>query len=354
MCVRKIFGAARWTKLLPRRLLCKRGGLLSDMGNLLEVPITDKTSSFGENQSHQTPTNLRAWSSFATCTMQGWRSYNEDTISAQPPFFGVFDGHGGRSASLFASEHLLNVIRNMMVSVESPVDEESAFKRAFTTTDLLYMKPLQDEMQAYREKFPHADPEVMRGHFNLHLSEEAERGAGTTACVVFVASHALYVGNAGDSRAVLCRDGKALSLSEDHKPDLDNEKRRIENAEGMVFRNRVNGILATSRALGDAAFKEQLFLQPPGAFPVERCAVTSDPEVMSYPILRGRDAFFVIATDGVWDVMSNQEVVDFVIQKRNEGVHPTKICEQLLDACITEEPAQGLGTDNMSVVIVFL
>ena len=319
---------------------------------MLEVPITEKTTSYGENPN---PPSLQAWSSFATCIMQGWRSYNEDTIAVQPPFFGVFDGHGGRSASLFASEHLLNTARSLMLSpVGDAMDETGALKRAFTTTDLLFMKPIQEEMRDYREKFPHADPAVIRGHFNLHLSENTERGAGTTACVVFVASNTLFVANAGDSRAVLCRDGEAVALSTDHKPALEEERRRIENADGMVFRNRVNGVLATSRALGDAAFKEQLFLEMEKNFPVERCAVTSEPEVTTFPILRGRDKFFVIATDGVWDVMTNEEVVDFVLAKQKDGVHTTKICELLLDKCLAKEATDGFGTDNMSVVLVTL
>ena len=111
--------------------------------------------------------------------------------------------------------------------------------------------------------------------------------------------------NTGDSRAVLARGGQAVTLSNDHKPYLPGEKERIEKAGGQVKFNRVNGDLAVSRALGDfvykrcesVAFKEQ--------------AVTAFPEI----IVEEReesDQFIVLACDGIWDVMSSQEVVEKV------------------------------------------
>jgi len=74
---------------------------------------------------------------------------------------------------------------------------------------------------------------------------------GTTACVVLITPTEIYCSNAGDSRAVLCRDGKAVPLSEDHKPDNDTELTRIKKANHMVEDSRVDGNLALSRAFGD-------------------------------------------------------------------------------------------------------
>lgn len=317
------------------------------MGNLLDAPITDKVTSFGENG--QDPSR-HAWRSFATSTMQGWRSYNEDTTSIQPPMFGVFDGHAGSRASTFCSEHLISIAKDIYANTK---DAPTALKQAFMATDALIIKPIQDEMQRFREKCPTADPELVRGHLSLHLSEDKERNAGTTACVAFIEGHTLFVANAGDSRAVLCRSGRAVPLSTDHKPDMEKERKRVVAAEGMVFRGRVDGALATSRALGDPSFKQQMFVQPAGAFRLEDCAVTPQPEITQVSIVPDIDTFFVIATDGIWDVMTNQQVVDFVLQKRSEKVHPTQVCEQLLDACIANEP-NDVGTDNMSIVLVIL
>ena len=68
--------------------------------------------------------------------------------------------------------------------------------------------------------------------------------------------------NAGDSRAVMSRKGKAKDLSVDHKPELPIEKRRIERAGGFIEDNRVNGMLALSRAIGDFEYKQNTILKP--------------------------------------------------------------------------------------------
>ena len=75
--------------------------------------------------------------------------------------------------------------------------------------------------------------------------------SGCTAVVALLRKDELVVANAGDSRCVLCRDGKAIDLSIDHKPEDDEERRRIEGAGGKVTADgRVNGGLNLSRALG--------------------------------------------------------------------------------------------------------
>ena len=71
---------------------------------------------------------------------------------------------------------------------------------------------------------------------------------------MLLTSSEIYCANAGDSRAVLCRNGKAIPLSIDHKPTLPGEKKRIERAKSIVHNKRVNGILALSRAIGDFSF----------------------------------------------------------------------------------------------------
>lgn len=90
--------------------------------------------------------------------------------------------------------------------------------------------------------------------------------SGTTACVALVLPEIvgldgtpevyLYVANAGDSRAVLCRAGAAVDLSEDHKPEDDRERERIQAAGGTVTADgRVNDGLNLSRAIGDHIYK---------------------------------------------------------------------------------------------------
>lgn len=128
-----------------------------------------------------------------------------------------------------------------------------------------------------------------------------DESSGSTAITVLIRGDQLYAGNAGDSRAIACVAGHAQPLSIDHKPDDEAEKARIENAGGFVEFKRVNGNLALSRALGDFAFKANYDLPP------EEQIVTACPEVQTCTLTSEWD-FLVLACDGIWDVLQNQEV----------------------------------------------
>ena len=94
----------------------------------------------------------------------------------------------------------------------------------------------------------------------------------------------LYTANVGDARIVLCRNGKALRLSYDHKGSDENEGRRITGAGGLILNNRVNGVLAVTRALGDAYMKD---------------LVTGHPYTTETVIQPDVDEFMILACDGV-------------------------------------------------------
>lgn len=97
-------------------------------------------------------------------------------------------------------------------------------------------------------------------------------------------SRILYSANVGDARIILCRKGKALRLSYDHKGSDENEGKRITNAGGLILNNRVNGVLAVTRALGDSYMKD---------------LVTGHPYTTETVILPDEDEFLILACDGV-------------------------------------------------------
>ena len=177
---------------------------------------------------------------------------------------------------------------------------------------------------------------------------EAGPSAGCTAVVALIADGQLIVANAGDSRCVLCRSGEASALSRDHKPTDPDEHARIAAAGGFVTEGRVNGSLNLSRALGDMEYKQRRDL------PAAAQAVTAQPEILSTPIHEG-DEFIILACDGIWDVMTNQQAVDFVRDRLRQGVSLAQICEQACDFCLAPSTeGSGVGCDNMSIVIVQL
>lgn len=172
--------------------------------------------------------------------------------------------------------------------------------------------------------------------------------AGSTCVVSVIKGNTLTTANAGDSRAVLCRKGRAVALSRDHKPMDEDERARIQNAGGFVQEGRVNGSLALSRAIGDLEYKQSKQLS------AELQIVTAHPEITTFELQEG-DEFLVIACDGIWDVLTNQQTVDYVRQRLDAKIPLSKICEQLADECMAPDTkGTGIGCDNMSVVIVLL
>jgi len=177
--------------------------------------------------------------------------------------------------------------------------------------------------------------------------------AGCTAVVAVKQGNELYVANAGDSRGVLCRGGTAIALSEDHKPAAETERLRIINAGGYLSEIggvcRVNGNLNLSRAIGDLKYKAN------SGLPAKDQIISAEPDIR-HVTLCPDDRFFLLACDGVWDVMTNQECVDFISARLDAGVPPAEATKALLDACLAPDPkeARGVGCDNMTIVLVLL
>ncbi|KAI9883099.1 MAG: Chitin synthase, class 7 [Watsoniomyces obsoletus] len=138
----------------------------------------------------------------------------------------------------------------------------------------------------------------------------------------------LYTANVGDARIVLCRNGKALRLSYDHKGSDENEGKRVANAGGLILNNRVNGVLAVTRALGDTYMKE---------------LVTGHPYTTETVIQPETDEFIILACDGLWDVCTDQEAVDLI-----RNIHDPQEASKLL----VDHALSRFSTDNLSCMIV--
>ncbi|XP_053315409.1 protein phosphatase 1G [Spea bombifrons] len=183
--------------------------------------------------------------------------------------------------------------------------------------------------------------------------EEPGSDSGTTAVVALIRGKQLIVANAGDSRCVVSERGKAVDMSYDHKPEDELELARIKNAGGKVTMDgRVNGGLNLSRAIGDHFYKRNKNL------PAEEQMISALPDIKVLT-LNDDHNFMVIACDGIWNVMSSQEVVDFIQEridrpaKNGEPVVLSSIVEELLDQCLAPDTSgDGTGCDNMTCVII--
>ncbi|RDA82427.1 hypothetical protein CP532_1592 [Ophiocordyceps camponoti-leonardi (nom. inval.)] len=313
------------------------------MGQTLSEPVVDKTSQKGEDDRLL----------YGLSAMQGWRISMEDSHTAlldlvrsnleEPKshpaklsFFGVFDGHGGDKVAEFAGDNIHYII--MKQASFRAGDYAQGLKDAFLATDraILNGSPSSSKYPPLR-----SDPRP-----NTPDPKYEDEVSGCTACVSLIADNKLYVANAGDSRGVLGIKGRAMPLSQDHKPQLEGEKNRITAAGGFVDFGRVNGNLALSRAIGDFEFKKTAELPP------ESQIVTAFPDVESHD-LTPEDEFLVLACDGIWDCQSSQAVVEFVRRGIAAKQDLDKICENMMDNCLaSNSETGGVGCDNMTMIIV--
>ena len=173
--------------------------------------------------------------------------------------------------------------------------------------------------------------------------------AGCTAVVALKIKNKLYVANAGDSRAVLCRgDGTVYELSIDHKTNDFTEKNRVECAGGFVnAMGRINGNLNLSRSLGDLKYKQNHNLPP------EKQIITAEPDIVVYDI-QPDDQFMIIGCDGIWDCLTSQEACTIVEKKLKEGMKPSEIVPFVLQLILATDTilSKGVGTDNMTLLIL--
>ncbi|XP_061073524.1 protein phosphatase, Mg2+/Mn2+ dependent, 1Na (putative) [Conger conger] len=281
----------------------------------LDRPVLQKHSAEGETK----------WgASYALASMQGWRVHMEDAHTCTPEiegdlagwsYFAVFDGHAGTMVAQYCSHHLLDHI---------------------LATGAVKAQEDQDEvMEGVRQGFLRID----RRMHDLARREGWDR-SGSTAAAALLSPRRVYFINCGDSRTLLCRDGRVAFYTEDHKPSNPREKERIQNAGGSVTLQRVNGSLAVSRALGDFDFKEvewraqteQLVSPEPEIFEMER-----SPD----------DEFLILACDGVWDAISNEELCAFVRSRLLVCNDLREVCTQVLDLCLYKG-----SLDNMSIIII--
>jgi len=172
---------------------------------------------------------------------------------------------------------------------------------------------------------------------------------GSTGIVTLLIKDTIYCANAGDSRGVLCEGELAIAMSEDHKPESEGEKARIEKCGGQVKKGRINGKLAVSRGFGDLPYKDQETLKEK--------FVTVEPEVKTFTITKNTK-FMLLACDGLWDTLSNDEAIQFVRGKllTREKEEKTEDNRDLYNICIelTRLAYDKGSTDNISCILVVL
>lgn len=328
---------------------------------------------------------------------------NENIKNTGVSLFAVFDGHGGDFAAEYAAKNLIEALKNRVIDIKNII-KEGRIKEDYVSNKAPYKPNVEEKEKSKTEKKPkkmlsyaddmkksntdikNVDNDLLEklekflpitkevkltkvnetvtaadsfsylehnGSINYNklltdevlatdklLVESAKKHlniAGTTALIALIEKKRLIVANVGDSRGVMCDSkGNAIPLSFDHKPQQMREKKRIEGAGGFIAFNgvwRVAGILATSRALGDYPLKD-------------RKLVIADPDILTFDLSNHRPQFLIFASDGLWDMFTNEEAVAFVKDKLNEPLFGAK--------SITLQAYYKGSLDNITVLIINL
>jgi serine/threonine protein phosphatase PrpC len=238
---------------------------------------------------------------------------SDDCNAAKVNYYGIYDGHGGKYVSNFLSENLPQLFIANKVSYP---------------LSMKYVNAVYDKVQCIL--------------FTKH--EKAVMECGSTCLVVchFKENKKdfLNIMNTGDSRCVLCRNNIAIPLTRDHKPDWPDETSRINKLGGVIRKDcntyRIND-LSVSRAFGDKESSK---------------FISHRPDIYKYRITN-KDKFIITACDGLWDVVSCQDAVNYVLKncydsemiRINPGVN---IARKLAEMAIEMDSG-----DNVTCIVVF-
>ncbi len=240
---------------------------------------------------------------------------NKNKNNASINYYAVYDGHGGKYISKYLFENLPQFFLNK--NVEYPLKKE------------------------YVEKIYNYFKQTLKEKYALYSSN-----MGSTCLVVthYKKKDIEYLNilNTGDSRCVLCRNNLEFPLTKDHKPNWPEENARIKSLGGQItfdgYDWRIKD-LSVSRAFGDTDAEPY---------------VTNAPDMFRYK-LTPNDKFFVLACDGLWDVMTSQDVVNFVLDNCYDIATNTRIHKNINVAKRLAEYAVTKGScDNITIIVVFL
>lgn len=327
---------------------------------------------------------------------------SKDTHGRPVSIFGIFDGHGGQGAAKFASKRLPELF---LSSLQEEEFNRTTLENAFLLVDNEFLELSKSNSEPFNENHrilsndttdlesapyildkqenptfntslyssqnestiihnddlvtsPILTPHVLTStSFSVNNSSTQQdpltmitprdttptRSVGTTATMIVLVSDTITIAHVGDSRAVLVnRNGKVRSLCEEHRLNRRDEQERVERAGGLVINSsgtpRVNGVLALSRAIGDEKYKEFIIAQP---------------EISTIHLV-GNEEFLIVASDGLWDVVSDESCAEIVWKILNKKKIDSSSAEEQAAKALTQYAWDQGSNDDASVIVLDL
>lgn len=248
---------------------------------------------------------------------QGARDYQEDRHDIQFNLYknlhmmAIWDGHGGSHVSSLAKIYFKKILAN---ELQSNNNIENALSNSFK-------------------------------RFQNILPEELAEQTGSTALIILKDNNTLYIANLGDCRAIINSNNRAIQITTDHKPNNEIEYNRITALGGIVINRpndvaRVNGNLAVSRSFGD------LYLKP---------YISHEPDIFKIN-LNSTNKFLLAASDGLWDVLDNDEIVQFINSKLDRDLlkkNPKKLLNDITLELL-QKAREAYSGDNITIILIIL
>lgn len=273
------------------------------------------------------------------------RLESETGASERPAFFGVFDGTVGD----FASDNVKDIVLPTLLGS----DDWRALRNASNRSKAEQQELLRN---AFRNMFVVSDTLLLQ-----QCSRNRQHYATSTGVALLVVGDMLVLGHLGDSRIALGRrtdNGEVIGeqATEDHKPDQDHERKRIEECGGMVERlvNHNNkpfirgGDFMMRKALGEQPMQLQ-YSRAFGGKDLKIFGLSSNPDVTVTSRAQNRVAWAILASDGLWDVVSAHDAVTIAQNAADQDYNPS---EALVRAALLQQSRRKARADNITVLCV--
>ncbi|WEJ95061.1 mgpp2cl-1, protein phosphatase 2C-like protein 1 [Yamadazyma tenuis] len=249
-------------------------------------------------------------------------------------YFAVFDGHAGKQTARWCGNNLHTLLEQEIIS-----NEESVISTEVDMKDNLYKSFMKADELISKENAGNSGSTAAvvvllwenRGDAIPADTTDTNNTKGSYSVDFSNQHRMLYTANVGDSRIVLYRNGEAYRLSYDHKASDINEINRVRDSGGLIMKNRVNGILAVTRSLGDLYMKDLVVGKP----------------FTTSTVLGEYDEFMILACDGLWDVVSDGKACEAVKQSFRTSDDPEVAAKRLCQLALDNST-----TDNITVMVV--
>ncbi|KAI3808536.1 hypothetical protein L1987_24489 [Smallanthus sonchifolius] len=240
--------------------------------------------------------------------------------SPSATYVGVYDGHGGPEASRFITNHLFAYLQKF--AAEHGGLSKEVIEKAFDATETDFLTLVKDSW----------------------LDRPQLVSVGSCCLVGLISNGTLFVANVGDSRAVLGRQvsgGRMVNsstvvaerLSTDHNVGVEEIRKEVkalhpDDPHIVAYTRgvwRLKGIIQVSRSIGDVYLKKPeynrnpLFQQYASPIPLKRAVMSAEPSILTHK-LRPQDLFLIFASDGLWEQLSDEAVVEIVHKNPRNGI----------------------------------